>query len=310
MRVLVTGALGFIGGWVSLRLSEAGYEVYGVDNGSRSTFSVEELSERGVRVELADLREVCRLEDIFRSVRPNVVIHAAAYVSAEESLRDPVLYAENNVISTVSVLRASVTFRVSRFVYLSSAAVYGIPRYLPVDEDHPLDPVTPYGASKLAGEVFVTSFSKAYGIEYVILRLFNVYGPRQSADNPYSGVVARFVSRASKGLPPIIYGSGEQTRDFVHVLDVCRAVELSMKTAHTRMSYNIGTGKPTTIGRLARLVIEMSGLDLEPVHMPQRPGDIPHSYADITRARRYLGWEPSISLDEGLRQLFLGRTGT
>jgi len=141
-----------------------------------------------------------------------------------------------------------------------------------------------------------------YGLEYVILRLFNVYGPRQSL-NPYSGVIIKFIDRVCKGLPPVIYGDGTQTRDFIHVLDVCRATQLSISTEYVNEVYNIGSGKPLSINELANLIIRISKLELRPTYEPSRPSDIRHSYADISKAVKYLGFKPLVSIEEGIEEL-------
>jgi len=234
--------------------------------------------------------------------KPEVVIHTAALVSVEESVKKPEEYFRCNVLGTLNTVRISTNYGVSRFIYLSSAAVYGDPIKLPVSEEHPLNPKSPYGLSKLLGEEVVKLYYRMYGLEYVILRLFNVYGPRQFL-NPYSGVITKFIDRVSKGLPPVIYGDGTQTRDFIHVLDVCRVIQLCVSTEKVNEVYNVGSGKPLSINELADLVVRVSGLDLRPTYESSRPGDIRHSYADISKAVKYLGFKPSVSIEEGIKEL-------
>lgn len=186
-------------------------------------------------------------------------------------------------------------------VFLSSAAVYGDPVTLPVSEDHPLNPLSPYGLSKVFSEKVVEFFGR-HGLRYTILRLFNVYGPSRRGSS-YAGVIARFIDRVRQGLPPVVYGDGEQTRDFIHVLDVARFIELVVEKRLWGEVFNVATGKPTRIADLAKLIIELFNLGIEPLYSPPRAGDIRHSYADISKAVKLLGFNPSIELEEGLKQL-------
>ncbi len=303
MKVLITGGAGFIGHHLALHLSSLGYEVLCLDNLSRSSPEVvKTLRSFNIDLIVADVLDINSLELIMSRFKPEVVIHTAALVSVEESVRKPEDYLRCNVLGTLNTVRVSTNYGVSRFIYLSSAAVYGDPIKLPVSEEHPLNPKSPYGLSKLIGEEVVKLYHRMYGLEYVILRLFNVYGPRQSL-NPYSGVITKFIDRVCKGLPPVIYGDGTQTRDFIHVLDVCRATQLSISTENVNEVYNIGSGKPLSINELANLIIRISKLELRSTYEPSRPSDIRHSYADISKAVKYLGFKPSVSIEEGIEEL-------
>lgn len=303
MKVLITGGAGFIGHHLALHLGSLGYEVLCLDNLSRSSPEVvKTLRSSNIDLIVADVLDINSLELIMSRFKPEVVIHTAALVSVEESVRKPEDYLRCNVLGTLNTVRVSTNYGVSRFIYLSSAAVYGDPIKLPVSEEHPLNPKSPYGLSKLLGEEVVKLYHRMYGLEYVILRLFNVYGPRQSL-NPYSGVIIKFIDRVCKGLPPVIYGDGTQTRDFIHVLDVCRATQLSISTENVNEVYNIGSGKPLSINELANLIIRISKLELRPTYEQSRPSDIRHSYADISKAVKYLGFKPSVSIEEGIEEL-------
>jgi UDP-glucose 4-epimerase len=303
LKVLITGGAGFIGHHLALHLSSLGYKVLCLDNLSRSSPEVvKTLRSFNIDLIVADVLDINSLELIMSRFKPEVVIHTAALVSVEESVRKPEDYLRCNVLGTLNTVRVSTNYGVSRFIYLSSAAVYGDPIKLPVSEEHPLNPKSPYGLSKLLGEEVVKLYHRMYGLEYVILRLFNVYGPRQSL-NPYSGVITKFIDRVCKGLPPVIYGDGTQTRDFIHVLDVCRATQLSISTEYVNEVYNIGSGKPLSINELANLIIRISKLELRPTYEPSRPSDIRHSYADISKAVKYLGFKPSVSIEEGIEEL-------
>lgn len=305
MKVLVTGALGFIGHHLCIGLARKGYEVLGLDNLSRGRRDrIDLLRKHGVNTIIADIRDLENMVKVFSEFKPDVVAHLAALISVEESFEKPLLYEEVNVQGTINVILASNKIGVWRIVYASSAAVYGNPVKLPINEEHPTNPLSPYGVSKLAGEMFSkTLFDGEGGV--VVLRLFNVYGIGQNPE--YAGVITRFMERLEKGLPPIIYGTGEQTRDFVHVLDVVEAFEKAFKADAGGVVLNIGTGKPTSIRDLAYMMIKLYGLDLKPIYAPPRKGDIMHSYADVSRARKVLGWEPRIGLEEGLKMLIEGQ---
>lgn len=296
MRVLVTGGAGFIGGHVSLLLAEKGYTVVALDNLERpSRYTLARLREAGVQLVVSDIRGPVSCTGF------DAVVHAAAYIDVAESVEKPLEYFENNAVATARLAKSCSDAGAKLFIYLSSAAVYGEPLYLPVREDHPTRPISPYGLSKLMGEQVLEVFSRTYGLSYVTLRLFNVYGPGQSA--AYAGVVAKFVERAVQGLPPLILGDGRQTRDFVHVRDVAKAVIAALERGLRNEVLNIASGRPTSILELAELVTEMAGLNFEPVFDKPRPGDIRHSYADISKARELLGFQPSTSLREGVREL-------
>lgn len=299
MRVLITGGAGFIGHNLAIRLKNNGFEVSVLDSLERSTvLAVKRLEETGVPLTRVGVTDMDNVKGALRGV--DVVVHAAAYTDVAESMERPVLYLDKNVLGTASVAEASLKKGVGLFIYLSSAAVYGDPVRLPVDENHPTDPSSPYGLSKLMGEDAVRFFSRL-GLRYVVLRLFNVYGPGQNA--AYAGVITRFMERVRKGLPPVVYGDGEQTRDFIHVDEVAEAVELAAGTQHVNEVFNIGSGSPVRIRELARLVMRLCRVEGEPLYAGQRPGDIKHSYADIAKARSLLGFKPEIGLEEGLKKL-------
>jgi len=295
LRVLVTGGAGFIGSHLVRELVFRGYEVRVLDNLSRG--SLQNIRDILSSVELV-VRDIRDYEAVEKAVSGmDAVVHLAALTDVEESLREPNLYAEVNVVGTLNLARAS--RKVDSFIYASSSAVYGDPVKIPIPEDHPLRPKSPYGASKASGELYLMSYSKIYGFRPVILRIFNVYGPRQSTS--YSGVIIEFIRRALRGEPLVIYGTGEQTRDFIYVSDVVQAIVCALKS-RTSGVFNIGSGEATRILDLANEVLRILGLgNVGLVHEETRPEDIVHSVADITRARRELGFKPSIPLHVGLR---------
>jgi UDP-glucose 4-epimerase len=295
MRVLVTGGAGFIGHNVAIYLALRGYKVSVYDTLERSRAdAVRKLMERGIPIYRKDVRGEHSLSGY------DVVIHCAAYVDVAESFAKPREYFENNVIGTASIAKAA-SDAGALFIYISSASVYGDPVKIPIPEDHPLRPISPYGASKAMGEQIVELYSSIYGLKHVILRLFNVYGPGQNPS--YAGVISRFIESVKRGEPPRIYGDGSQTRDFIHIEDVARAIELVIEKKPAGYIFNIATGKQTSILELARLIIRIANAKSEPVFDKPRPGDIKHSCADISRARSIIGFEPRISLEEGIKGL-------
>ena len=300
MHILVTGGAGFIGSHLSYYLSGRGYTVTVLDDFSRSsTLGVKLLEDAGVKIVRASILDKFKVRDLVGKF--DVLIHCAAYIDAAESITIPETYSEVNVVGTVTMLKLAVDVGACRFIYLSSAAVYGEPQIIPIPETHPTRPVNPYGASKLAGEIFVESFYRTYRLPYIILRLFNVYGPGQS--DTYAGLIAKTIRRALRGEPPIIYGSGEQTRDFVYIKDVVEAIEKAISTENICEVYNIGTGREYKVKDVVNQILELLGKkDLKPVHYPPRPGDIQRSCADITKARKLLGYEPKYDLKDGLRE--------
>lgn len=300
MRVLVTGGAGFIGSHVVERLVEEGFKVTVLDD--LSTGSLENLEQVSDEVEFVrgDVRDPEAVARALRGVE--LVVHEAAIVSVEESIRDPLRVNSVNVDGTLNLLEACHRAGVKRLVYASSASVYGDDPTLPKREDMEPRPKSPYAASKHAGELLCLAYTELGRLEAVVLRYFNVYGPRQRG-GPYGGAMSSFISRALRGEPPVIYGDGGQTRDFVYVGDVAEAtVRALLSERAVGQVVNVATGRPVSLNELARMVVEAVGVDLEPIHAEPRPGDVRHSYADISRARSLLGWEPRVSLEEGVRE--------
>lgn len=281
MRVLITGGAGFIGHNLAIYLSRKGFDVVALDNMERANEAARaRLLENEVKVIIADIMDFDNYDGF------DVIVHAAAYVSVEESVANPLKYIRNNAYGTSKVAYECAR-RGIKLLYLSSAAVYGEPKKLPIDEEHPREPISPYGLSKLLGELALSNFRKVYGLGFVTLRLFNVYGPGQNPN--YAGVITNFIERARRGEPLIIYGDGEQTRDFVFVEDVARVIEaLIEEGTFDGEVYNVGTGVPTKVIELARLIRSLVNKDVEIAFTPSRPGDIRHSFADVSKLRRKL----------------------
>jgi len=291
MKILVTGASGQIGSYVLERFADK-YDTVGVD---LKPCPIEDFKDLVIQ---GDLRNFEFVKRIVKDV--DAVIHLAAQVSVENSWKNPIYDAENNIIATINLLKACSDAEVGKFIYISSAAVYGNPRYIPIDEEHPKNPISPYGVSKLTGEYYCKIFSDK--IHTVIIRPFNVFSARMDPSNPYSGVIARFIYRIKRGLPPVIYGDGKQTRDFVHVKDVVNFIEIALKKGGNGEAYNVGTGRETSILELAEIVMDIAGIDGKPIFDKPRKGDIRRSCADISKAKR-LGFEPNTNLKRDLEEI-------
>jgi len=304
-KILITGGAGFIGSYMVDHLLSNDLEVVALDNLSSGSLGnlIQHLQRNDFKFIQDDIRNLDAIKNALEEV--DAVFHAAAISNVPHSIEDPNETNDVNVCATIDLLKACLNSNVKRFVYPSSASVYGEVGNLPITEESPLNPISPYAASKLAAECYVRVFGKVYGIETVCLRYFNVYGPRQP-NNDYSGVITLFINRLLNNEPPIIYGDGEQTRDFVNIQDVVRANMLAMNSKNAVGGiFNIATGEPCTINRLVDLLLSVTGKkQLCPMHEAPRLGDIRHSYADISKSQRVLEYKPQISLREGLADLF------
>jgi UDP-glucose 4-epimerase len=302
-RVLVTGGAGFIGSHLVDRLASSRLDVVVLDNlFSGSLKNIEAHSGiEGFSFVNGDVRDFDVLKPLV--VDADCVVHLAAVTSVPLSLKDPSLAHEVNATGTLNLLRACLEGDVERFVFASSCAVYGEPRYIPIDEEHPTSPIAPYAASKLAAEHYLQAFHEAYGLRTVVLRLFNVYGSRQGL-NGEGGVVAKFFESLRCRLPLPIYGDGTQTRDFVYVDDVVDAFILALKSANAVGEvFNIGSGTSTSVSGLAEKLLDLAGSNLGVVNEKPRLGDIKHSLANIEKAKKMQGYAPKTPLQEGLGSL-------
>jgi UDP-glucose 4-epimerase len=295
-RVLVTGGAGFIGSnLVRLVRESTGADVVVLDN--LSSGYRDNLDGQSLTFLEGDVRDA----DAVRSAIDgcDTVFHFAASVGNTRSIDHPIADSQTNVLGTLNVLEAARHAGAGKVVYSSSAGIFGELKTLPIREDHPIDPDTPYGASKLGGEKLCLAYAKLYPIECVALRYFNVYGPHQRYD-AYGNVIPIFAHRVLSGEPITIYGDGEQTRDFVNVRDVAAANLAAARTAGVSGAFNIASGTRITINRLADLVVAASGRRGTIVHGEPRKGDVRHSLADISAARDAFGYDPGVTLDAGL----------
>jgi UDP-glucose 4-epimerase len=301
----VTGGAGFIGSHLVDRLVAEGYRVRVLDNLSTGHLANlrTHLGRRCFQLIRGDITSPSALKKALEDV--DVVFHEAAQVSVPQSIANPLLTNQTNTTGTLMLLEASAKRGVERLIYGSSASVYGEQGRRPIREDSiAKSPLSPYAVSKAAAEQYCLTFHRLGKLDTVCLRYFNVYGQRQR-DNPYSGVITIFANRLRKNRPPIIYGDGKQTRDFVSVRDVVEANMLAMSSKKAAGGiFNIGTGTRTTINEMADMMIRTSGKrNLRPVHAAPRPGDIRDSCADVEKAQRILGYSPTVALRDYIGQL-------
>jgi len=302
LKAVVTGGAGFIGSHLCNRLVETGYEVVVVDDLST-----------GKEGNIAHLADNPRFTFMRGSVLDRellsqafdgatYVFHQAAIASVPRSISDPMGTHDVNVTGTLRVLEAARDAKVSKVVLASSAAIYGDNPTLPLNEDTPASPLSPYAAQKASAEAYCAAFAQAYGLPTVALRYFNVYGPRQDPESEYAAVIPKFISAALEGRPLTIYGDGEQTRDFVYVGDVAKANMLAA-TSNARGVLNIAGGDSITIRELAQSIVSAANSTSQICHAPARTGDIEHSRADITHSLE-AGWSPTTPLRSGLKHIF------
>jgi UDP-glucose 4-epimerase len=302
--ILVTGGAGFIGSHVVDELVRSNCEVRVVDDLSEGKLSSIEEHLRNGRVCFfeGDVRDA---ELVGKSVQDvDAVVHLAAVTSVPLSVENPRLTFDVNVNGTLNVLKACTEARVNNFVFVSSCSVYGEPSYLPIDEEHPTSPKSPYAASKLGAEAWCEHFEEKHGLRTTVLRLFNVYGPRQNSRG-YAGVIAQFLERVKHKQPLTIYGDGSQTRDFVHVRDVADAVVKAIASKKTCKGevFNIGFGQAVSVNKLAKTVIDLTGSGLDIVYAKPRDGDVKASFANVSKAEKLLDYQPLVPLEKGLRSL-------
>jgi len=296
MKVLVTGGAGFIGSNIADLFIENGYEVVIVDN--LSTGKEEFINKKAIfyKKDITD-DDLC---GIFEKEKPDYVIHQAAQIDVQKSIDNPVFDAKVNVLGTVNLLECCRKSGVKKIIYASSAAVYGNPEYLPIDEGHRINPISYYGISKHTPEHYFEVYRQLYGLKYTILRYANVYGIRQDPKGE-GGVISIFIDKMLKGERPVIFGDGNQTRDFVYVKDVAKANLLALERGDNEV-VNISTGKPTSINELVEMMNKIMNTSLKPIYTEPRKGDIMHSYLDNKKALDVLGWKPEYSLEEGLKE--------
>ncbi|MCD6291291.1 MAG: SDR family oxidoreductase [Anaerolineae bacterium] len=296
-KILVTGGAGFIGSHIVDTYIEAGHDVVVIDN--LVTGKRENVNPKATFYEV-DIREPEAVETVFAAEKPQVICHQAALANVRQSLEEPITYAEVNILGSIVLLEMARKYGSQRFIYASTGgACYGEPEFLPVTEDHPINPLDPYGASKHTVEHYLYLYRHNYGLPYVVLRYPNVYGPRQDPLGE-AGVVAIFTGLMIQGKQPTINGSGEQQRDFVYVGDIARANLLALEKGNG--IYNIGSGIPTDVNTIFAELKAITGYPGEARYGPPKKGEVFRIYIDASKARKELGWEPTVSLREGLKR--------
>jgi nucleoside-diphosphate-sugar epimerase len=302
-KYLITGVAGFIGSNLARTLLARGEEVRGIDN--FSTGKRENILEI---VDGMDFRE-CDLLDLEAMRRAcqgvDFVLHQAALASVPRSITDPLGSNRSNVDGTLNLLIAARDAKVKRVVFAASSSAYGDTPTLPKQEDMTSNPISPYAVSKLAGELYMQSFYRVYGLETVCLRYFNIFGPHQDPSSPYSGVLARFITFMLRGEQPTIFGDGEQSRDFTYIDNAVAANLLACIASASQVVgrvFNIATGHQATLNQTFALLRNITGYKGPVQYGPERAGDIKHSFADISLAQKHLGYQPSIGFEEGLKR--------
>lgn len=298
MKILVTGAAGFIASHVADAYVSAGHEVVIIDDLSRG---FRKNINPNCRFYQCDIRDRETVEKIFLSEKPAIVNHHAAQMDVRRGVREPLFDAQVNILGSINLIEAAVANGAKRFIYAATAgAGYGEPKQMPVPEDCPMNPITPYGISKHTVEHYLFTFQFLYGLDYVVLRYGNVYGPRQSSQGE-AGVFAIFSEQMLGAVQPVIYGDGKKIRDYVYISDVVAANVAALQRGSNEI-FNISGGVETPDLEIFECVRGLLGKQVEPRYVPRRPGEIDKICLDISKAARLLGWTPQVSLTEGARR--------
>jgi len=302
-KYLITGVGGFIGSALARAVLAQGDAVRGVDN--FSTGKHENIAEIADRLELRqiDLKDADATREACAGV--DFILHQAAIPSVPKSVIDPIGSNQNNVDATMNLLVAAKDARVKRVVYAASSSAYGDTPTLPKREDMTPNPISPYAVAKLTGELYMVSFFRCYGLQTVSLRYFNIFGPRQDPTSPYSGVLAKFITQMLVGDQPTVFGDGTQSRDFTYVDNAVYANLLACEAPAERVAgkvFNVATGVRFNLNETFEILKKLTGYKGDLKYGPERPGDVKHSLADLSWARKYLGYEPQVTFEEGLKR--------
>ncbi len=297
MKVLVTGGAGFIGSHIVDKIILMGHDCIVVDN--LITGKEHNVNPKAIFYKM-DISNVEELEEVFSKERPNIVNHHAAQINVRKSVKEPVYDAEVNILGSLNLIELSRKYRVEKFIYASTGgAVYGEPIYLPVDEDHPIHPLSHYGISKHTVEHYLHVFNDLYGLRYTVLRYGNVYGPRQ---NPYgeAGVMAVFSEQMLAGEKPTIFGDGSKTRDYIFVDDIADANIVVLNNRGDNEVFNLGWGKEVSDQKVFETIRDALKVDIKPIYDNKRPGELDRICLDNTKIKRWIDWQPKVSFEEGI----------
>lgn len=299
MNVLVTGGAGFIGSHLVDRLIQDGHSVIVLDNflNGRKQNLEQHKNEKRLKIQTVDVSDFSAIEPFFKTV--DWVFHCAALADIVPSIQNPLDYYQSNVGGTIAVLEAARKNNVKRLIYAASSSCYGITEAYPTPETAPIQPQYPYALTKNLGEQIVMHWGKIYNLPVVSLRFFNVYGPRSRTSGTYGAVFGVFLAQKLNNKPFTIVGDGTQTRDFIYISDVVEACMTVASSEITNEIFNVGSGKPVSVNRLAEL-LETN----EVIHIPKRPGEPDSTHADISKISKMLGWKPKVSIEEGIKILF------
>lgn len=296
MKILVTGGCGFIGSHIVDELIFKGHDVMIIDN--LSTGSLENLNKSAYFCELDFMTP--RAGELISEFQPEIVIHHAAQVSVQKSMNNPIYDATNNILGTIRLLEYCGNSNVRKIIYASSAAAYGNPNYLPIDEGHPIQPISYYGISKYTPEQYIRNFCASRELTYTILRYANVYGERQDAKGE-GGVISIFLDHLLNNESPTFFGDGEQTRDYIYVKDIVKANLFVMNNGDNEV-YNVSTNEGVSLNNLYELINKELKVNIKPIYEKERPGDILHSFLDNSKLER-IGWKPSYNIESGLKDI-------
>ena len=304
MKMLITGGAGFMGSHLCEKYTKEEHTVLCLDNFMNGNLiNIRHLlNYRNFKLINGDIRNFDLLEKIIRDT--DVVFHLAAQIHVDRSIVEPQLTYEVNVLGTQNILEAARIYDIGKVIYTSTSEVYGSAQYVPMDENHPLDAPHPYGSSKIAADRMCYAYINTYGMNIYIMRPFNTFGPKQK-DSGYGGVISIFVKRVLGGMPPIIYGDGHQTRDYIYIKDVVSAFDSILNYDEpVAEPINFGTGKEIRIVDLANEIIRLCGKEktIKPVHVEPRPGEVQRLVAKVSKAEELLGWCPEYELEDGLRE--------
>jgi UDP-glucose 4-epimerase len=300
MKVLVTGGCGFVGSHIVDQLLKKDYDVVVVDD--LSTGKKERLNEKA-KLFVVDIRNKLELEKVFEKEKPLIVIHCAAQVMLRKSIEEPILDAQINIFGTINVLEACKKNNVKKIIYTSTGgARYGEPKYLPVDELHVIEPTSPYGISKHTAEHYIKYYNELHGLDYLIFCFGNVYGPRD--DPSCKRVTSLFCDQILKGKNPIIFGDGNQTRDFIFVLDLAEFIVDSIKKNPTNKLFNLANSEQVSVNQIFDFLKEISGFNGQAEHINAIKGEVRDIVLDTTLAQKELNWKPRTSMKDGLKQTF------